>query len=71
MMFDACLLISARCHCGSQQVRELWIRGAMSLTVVNTNLSSLKSCQTDVATAMDVVTDAAMDLAETEGAAAA
>ncbi|XP_048881064.1 E3 SUMO-protein ligase NSE2 [Brienomyrus brachyistius] len=39
----------------------------MSLSVVNTNLSSLKSCQTDVGTAMDVVTDAAMDLAETEG----
>ncbi|KAM6910688.1 E3 SUMO-protein ligase NSE2 [Xenentodon cancila] len=37
----------------------------MSLSAVNGTLSSLKSCQTDIATGMDIVTDVAMDLAET------
>ncbi|GAA6229086.1 E3 SUMO-protein ligase NSE2 [Lates japonicus] len=36
----------------------------MSLSAVHGTLSSLKSCQTDIGTGMDIVTDVAMDLAE-------
>ncbi|KAJ8394576.1 hypothetical protein AAFF_G00043790 [Aldrovandia affinis] len=39
----------------------------MSLSVVNSTLSALKACQTDVGTGMDIVTDVALDLVETEG----
>ncbi|XP_059195641.1 E3 SUMO-protein ligase NSE2 [Centropristis striata] len=38
----------------------------MSLSVVHGTLSSLKSCQADIGTGMDIVTDVAMDLAETQ-----
>ncbi|KAG7474205.1 E3 SUMO-protein ligase NSE2 [Solea senegalensis] len=38
----------------------------MSLSAVHGTLSSLKSCQADVGTAMDIVTDVAMDLAEAQ-----
>uniref|UniRef100_A0A3B5MDZ3 E3 SUMO-protein ligase NSE2 n=1 Tax=Xiphophorus couchianus TaxID=32473 RepID=A0A3B5MDZ3_9TELE len=38
----------------------------MSLKAVDGILSSLKSCQTDLGTGMDIVTDIAMDLAETQ-----
>ncbi|KAL4617050.1 E3 SUMO-protein ligase NSE2 [Arapaima gigas] len=41
--------------------------GTMSLSVVNTNLSSLKSCQTDLSTGMDIVTDVTLDLVESGG----
>ncbi|KAK7887090.1 hypothetical protein WMY93_026711 [Mugilogobius chulae] len=37
----------------------------MSLSAVHGNLSSLKSCQNDINTGMDIVTDVAMDLVET------
>lgn len=37
----------------------------MSLSAVHGTLSSLKSCQNDIHTGMDIVTDVAMDLAET------
>lgn len=37
----------------------------MSLSAVHGTLSSLKSCQSDIKTGMDIVTDVAMDLAET------
>lgn len=37
----------------------------MSLSAVHGTLSSLKSCQNDIQTGMDIVTDVAMDLAET------
>lgn len=37
----------------------------MSLSAVHGTLSSLKSCQNDIKTGMDIVTDVAMDLAET------
>lgn len=36
----------------------------MSLSAVNGVLTSLKSCQADIGTGMDIVTDVAMDLAE-------
>uniref|UniRef100_A0AAZ1X547 E3 SUMO-protein ligase NSE2 n=1 Tax=Oreochromis aureus TaxID=47969 RepID=A0AAZ1X547_OREAU len=36
----------------------------MSLSAVHGTLSSLKSCQADIGTGMDIVTDVAMDLAE-------
>ncbi|KAG9339381.1 hypothetical protein JZ751_023774 [Albula glossodonta] len=39
----------------------------MSLSVVNSTLSALKACQTDIGTGMDMVTDVALDLVETEG----
>lgn len=39
----------------------------MSLKAVDGILSSLKSCQTDIVTGMDIVTDVAMDLAEAQG----
>lgn len=39
----------------------------MSLSAVNTTLSSLKSCQTDIGTGMDIVTDVALDLLESQG----
>uniref|UniRef100_A0A3Q0SSK8 E3 SUMO-protein ligase NSE2 n=1 Tax=Amphilophus citrinellus TaxID=61819 RepID=A0A3Q0SSK8_AMPCI len=39
----------------------------MSLSAVHGTLSSLKSCQADIGTGMDIVTDVAMDLAETQG----
>ncbi|XP_070768324.1 E3 SUMO-protein ligase NSE2 [Enoplosus armatus] len=38
----------------------------MSLSAVHGTLSSLKSCQTDIGTGMDIVTDVAMDLAEAQ-----
>lgn len=38
----------------------------MSLSAVNGTLSSLKSCQADIGTGMDIVTNVAMDLAETQ-----
>uniref|UniRef100_A0A8D2ZZC3 E3 SUMO-protein ligase NSE2 n=1 Tax=Scophthalmus maximus TaxID=52904 RepID=A0A8D2ZZC3_SCOMX len=37
----------------------------MSLSAVHGALSSLKACQADIGTGMDIVTDVAMDLAET------
>lgn len=37
----------------------------MSLSAVHGTLSSLKACQADIGTGMDIVTDVAMDLAET------
>ncbi|XP_010891061.1 E3 SUMO-protein ligase NSE2 isoform X1 [Esox lucius] len=40
----------------------------MSLSTVHTTLSSLKTCQADIGTGMDIVTDVALDLAETAGA---
>lgn len=39
----------------------------MSLSAVHGTLSSLKSCQVDIGTGMDIVTDVAMDLAEAQG----
>ncbi|XP_005944594.1 E3 SUMO-protein ligase NSE2 [Haplochromis burtoni] len=38
----------------------------MSLSAVHGTLSSLKSCQADIGTGMDIVTDVAMDLAEAQ-----
>lgn len=38
----------------------------MSLSAVHGTLSSLKSCQSDIKTGMDIVTDVALDLAETQ-----
>lgn len=38
----------------------------MSLSAVHGTLSSLKSCQADIATGMDIVTDVAIDLMETQ-----
>lgn len=38
----------------------------MSLSAVHGTLSSLKSCQNDIKTGMDIVTDVAMDLAEAQ-----
>nr|ACQ58868.1 E3 SUMO-protein ligase NSE2 [Anoplopoma fimbria] len=38
----------------------------MSLSAVHGTLSSLKSCQVDIRTGMDIVTDVAMDLAEAQ-----
>ncbi|KAM4633224.1 E3 SUMO-protein ligase NSE2 [Polymixia lowei] len=38
----------------------------MSLSAVHATLSGLKSCQTDIGTGMDIVTDVAMDLAEAQ-----
>ncbi|XP_042345421.1 E3 SUMO-protein ligase NSE2 [Plectropomus leopardus] len=38
----------------------------MSLSAVHGTLSSLKSCQADLGTGMDIVTDVAMDLAEAQ-----
>ncbi|KAL7393691.1 hypothetical protein ABVT39_014518 [Epinephelus coioides] len=38
----------------------------MSLSAVHGTLSSLKQCQADIGTGMDIVTDVAMDLAETQ-----
>ncbi|XP_008275208.1 E3 SUMO-protein ligase NSE2 [Stegastes partitus] len=38
----------------------------MSLSAVHGTLSSLKACQTDIGTGMDIVTDVAMDLAEAQ-----
>lgn len=40
----------------------------MSLSAVHGTLNSLKTCQSDIGTAMDLVTDVAMDLAETQDA---
>ncbi|TDH12094.1 hypothetical protein EPR50_G00067640 [Perca flavescens] len=39
----------------------------MSLSAVHGTLSSLRSCQTDIGTGMDIVSDVAMDLVETQG----
>lgn len=39
----------------------------MSFGAVNGTISSLKSCQADIGTGMDIVTDVAMDLAEAQG----
>lgn len=39
----------------------------MSLSAVHGTLSSLKSCQADIGTGMDIVTDVAVDLAEAQG----
>ncbi|XP_042171367.1 E3 SUMO-protein ligase NSE2-like [Oncorhynchus tshawytscha] len=39
----------------------------MSLSAVHSTLSSLKTCQTDIGTGMDIVTDVALDVAETAG----
>ncbi|XP_041649810.1 E3 SUMO-protein ligase NSE2 isoform X1 [Cheilinus undulatus] len=41
----------------------------MSLSAVHGTLSSLKACQADIGTGMDIVTDVAMDLAETHSEA--
>lgn len=38
----------------------------MSLSAVHGTLSSLKACQTDIGTGMDIVTNVAMDLAEAQ-----
>ncbi|XP_022609241.1 E3 SUMO-protein ligase NSE2 [Seriola dumerili] len=38
----------------------------MSLSAVHGTLTSLKSCQVDIGTGMDIVTDVAMDLAEAQ-----
>ncbi|XP_019946982.1 E3 SUMO-protein ligase NSE2 [Paralichthys olivaceus] len=38
----------------------------MSLSSVHATLTTLKSCQTDIGTGMDIVTDVAMDLAEAQ-----
>ncbi|XP_041798865.1 E3 SUMO-protein ligase NSE2 [Chelmon rostratus] len=38
----------------------------MSFSAVHGTLSSLKSCQADIGTGMDIVTDVAMDLAESQ-----
>ncbi|TKS81765.1 E3 SUMO-protein ligase NSE2 [Collichthys lucidus] len=38
----------------------------MSLSAVHGTLSSLKACQADIGTGMDIVTDVAMDLAEAQ-----
>lgn len=40
----------------------------MSLSGVHGTLSSLKSCQSDIKTGMDIVTDVALDLVETQDA---
>lgn len=37
------------------------------MNVVKETLSSLKACQEDIGTGMDLVTDVAMDLVEAEG----
>ncbi|CAN9513914.1 unnamed protein product [Ophioblennius macclurei] len=42
----------------------------MSLSAVHGTLSSLKSCQADIGTGMDIVTDVAMDLMEAQEAEA-
>ncbi|XP_061095844.1 E3 SUMO-protein ligase NSE2 [Conger conger] len=39
----------------------------MSMSVVNSMLSALKACQNDIGTGMDIVTEVALDLVETEG----
>lgn len=39
----------------------------MSFSAVHGTLSSLKLCQTDILTGMNIVTDVAMDLAEAQG----
>ncbi|XP_031134157.1 E3 SUMO-protein ligase NSE2 isoform X1 [Sander lucioperca] len=39
----------------------------MSLSAVHGTLSSLRSCQTDIGTGMDIVSDVAMDLMESQG----
>lgn len=39
----------------------------MSLSTVHATLSSLKSCQVDMGTGMDIVTVVALDLAEAQG----
>lgn len=39
----------------------------MSLSAVHGTLASLKSCQVDMGTGMDIVIDVAMDLAEAQG----
>lgn len=39
----------------------------MSLSAVHGTLTSLKSCQADIGTGMDIVTDVAIDLAEAQG----
>ncbi|XP_034553632.1 E3 SUMO-protein ligase NSE2 isoform X2 [Notolabrus celidotus] len=41
----------------------------MSLSAVHGTLSSLKSCQADIGTGMDIVTDVAMDLTEAQSEA--
>lgn len=41
----------------------------MSLSAVHGTLSSLKSCQADIGTGMDIVTDVAMDLVEAQNEA--
>ncbi|XP_076136092.1 E3 SUMO-protein ligase NSE2 [Alosa pseudoharengus] len=38
-----------------------------SLSAVNSTLASLKTCQTDIGTGMDMVTEVALDLIESEG----
>ncbi|XP_031432096.1 E3 SUMO-protein ligase NSE2 [Clupea harengus] len=38
-----------------------------SLSAVNSTLTSLKTCQTDIGTGMDMVTEVALDLVECEG----
>lgn len=39
----------------------------MSFSAVHGTLSSLKLCQADIGTGMDIVTDVAIDLAEAQG----
>lgn len=39
----------------------------MSFSAVHGTLSSLKMCQADIGTGMDIVTDVAIDLAEAQG----
>lgn len=48
-------------------LRGLKLAIEMSLSAVHGTLSSLKSCQADIGTGMDIVTDVAMDLAEAQG----
>lgn len=39
----------------------------MSLNSIQPQLSSLKSCQTDISTGMDIVSEVALDLLEAQG----
>ncbi|XP_064801117.1 E3 SUMO-protein ligase NSE2-like [Oncorhynchus masou masou] len=57
------ILASAPIYRGSFHVLDF----NMSLSAVHSTLSSLKTCQTDIGTGMDIVTDVALDVAETAG----
>lgn len=39
----------------------------MSLNSIQPQLSSLKTCQTDISTGMDIVSEVALDLVEAQG----